>query len=159
MFWTSIFLVVLAMSWITFFSLAAQWFQNRNHRDEWVCTLDVHPHMLQMLLWFSIPIQDMYLRSFMPSLTMILPQFLTYARPLSHHIGQIWFMHPQNCTYTKRQVDTWQSLSELITENGDFTSEQTEVPNAVLGTHTNDAASSNSEGAKIASIPAHLPMS
>ncbi len=60
--------------------------------------------------------------------------------------------------YTKRQVDTWQSLPELIPENGDFMSEQTEVPNAVLGTHTNDAASLNSEGATIASIPAHLPV-
>jgi hypothetical protein len=37
--------------------------------------------------------------------------------------------------YTERQVDTWQSLPELIPENGDFTSEQIEVPNAVLGTH------------------------
>ncbi len=43
--------------------------------------------------------------------------------------------------YTKRQVDTWQSLPELIPENDDFTSEQTEVPNAILGTRTNDAAS------------------
>ncbi len=43
-------------------------------------------------------------------------------------------------------------------ENGDFASEQTEIPNAVLGTHTNNAASSNSEEATIASIPAHLPM-
>jgi hypothetical protein len=58
--------------------------------------------------------------------------------------------------HTKRQVDTWQSLSELIPENGDFMSEQTEVPNTVLGTLTNNAASSNSEGATIASIPAHL---
>jgi hypothetical protein len=55
--------------------------------------------------------------------------------------------------HTERQVDTWQSLPELILENGDFTSEQTEVPNIVLGTHTNDAASSGSEGASIASIP------
>jgi hypothetical protein len=61
--------------------------------------------------------------------------------------------------YTKRQVDTWQSLPELIPENGDFTSEQTEVPNIVLGTHTNNAASSSSEGASIASIPAHQPVS
>jgi hypothetical protein len=61
--------------------------------------------------------------------------------------------------YTKRQVDTWQSLPEHIPENGDFKSEQTEVPNAVLGTHTNNAASSNFEGATIASIPAHLPVS
>jgi hypothetical protein len=61
--------------------------------------------------------------------------------------------------YTKRQVDTWQSLPELIPENGDFTSEQTEVPNTVLGTHTNDAASSISEGETIASILAHPPVS
>jgi hypothetical protein len=61
--------------------------------------------------------------------------------------------------YTKRQVDTWQSLPELIPENGDFTSEQTEVLNIVLGTHTNNAASSGSEGASIASIPAHQPVS
>ncbi len=60
--------------------------------------------------------------------------------------------------YTERQVDTWQSLPELIPKNSDFTSEQTEVPNAVLGNHTNNAASSNSEGATIASISAHLPM-
>ncbi len=60
--------------------------------------------------------------------------------------------------HTKKQVDTWQSLPELIPDNGDFTSEQTEVPNAVLGTHTNNAASSNSEGATFASIPAHLPV-
>jgi hypothetical protein len=58
--------------------------------------------------------------------------------------------------HTKKQVDTWQSLPEIIPENGDFTSKQTEVPNAVLGTHTNNAASSNSEGATIASIPSHL---
>jgi hypothetical protein len=56
----------------------------------------------------------------------------------------------------QRQVDTWQSLPELIPENGDFTSEQTEVPNAVLGTHTNNAASPDSQGASIAFIPAHL---
>jgi hypothetical protein len=37
-------------------------------------------------------------------------------------------------------------------------SEQTEVPNAVLGTNTNNAASSKTEGATIASIPAHLPV-
>jgi len=58
--------------------------------------------------------------------------------------------------YTERQVDTWQSLPELIPENGDFTSEQTEVP---MGTHTNDAAPSGSEGASKASIPAHKPVS
>jgi hypothetical protein len=62
--------------------------------------------------------------------------------------------------YTKRQVDTWQSLPELIPKNGDFTSEQTEVP---MGTHTNNAtnnaASSDSEGASIASIPAYQPVS
>ncbi len=61
--------------------------------------------------------------------------------------------------YTKGQVDTWQSLPKLILENGDFTSEQTEVPNIVLGTHTNNAASSGSEGASIALIPAHQPVS
>ncbi len=55
MFWTPIPLVILALSWITIFCLAAQWFQNGNHRQVWVCVLDVHPHMLQMLLWFSIP--------------------------------------------------------------------------------------------------------
>jgi hypothetical protein len=60
--------------------------------------------------------------------------------------------------YTKRQVDTWQSPPELTPENDDFTNEQTEVPNAVLGIDTHDAASSNSEGATIASIPAHLSM-
>jgi hypothetical protein len=41
--------------------------------------------------------------------------------------------------YTERQIDTWQSLPEIIPENGDFTSEQTEVP---MGTPTNDAAPS-----------------
>ncbi len=61
--------------------------------------------------------------------------------------------------YTKRQVDTWQSLPELIPENGDLTSEQTEVSNTLLGTHTTNAASSDSEGASIAFIPAHLPLS
>jgi hypothetical protein len=61
--------------------------------------------------------------------------------------------------YTERQVDTWQSLPELIPENGDFMSEQTEIPNTLLGSHTNNTASSNSEGATFASIPAHLPMS
>ncbi len=30
--------------------------------------------------------------------------------------------------YTERHIDTWQSLPEIIPENGDFTSEQTEVP-------------------------------
>jgi hypothetical protein len=57
------------------------------------------------------------------------------------------------------QDDTWQSLPELIPENGDFTSEQTKIPNAILGTHTNIAAFSNFEEATIAFIPAHLPMS
>jgi hypothetical protein len=54
MFQTSILLVVLAMSWVTVFNLAAQWFQNGNHGHKWVWMLDIHPHMLQMLLWFSI---------------------------------------------------------------------------------------------------------
>jgi len=57
--------------------------------------------------------------------------------------------------YTERKVDTWQSLPEHIPENGDFTSEQTEVP---MGTHTNDAASLGSEGASMASIPSHKPV-
>jgi hypothetical protein len=58
--------------------------------------------------------------------------------------------------YTKRQVDTWQSLLELTPEDGDFTSEQTEVPNSVLGTPTNDAASfEDSEGATAAFTPGH----
>ncbi len=42
---------------------------------------------------------------------------------------------------TELTLGTWQSLPELILENSDFASEQTEVPNAILGTHTNDAAS------------------
>jgi hypothetical protein len=50
--------------------------------------------------------------------------------------------------YTERQIDTWQSLPEILPENGDFTSEQTEVP---MGTHMNDAALPGSEGASIAS--------
>ncbi len=50
--------------------------------------------------------------------------------------------------YTERQIDTWQSLPEIIPENGDFTSEQTEVP---MGAPTNDAAPSGSEGASMAS--------
>ncbi len=57
--------------------------------------------------------------------------------------------------YTKRQVDTCQSLPELIPENCDFRSEQTEVP---IGTHTNKGNFSGSEGASIASIPAHQPV-
>jgi hypothetical protein len=50
MFQTSTPLVVLAMSWISAFNLAIQWFQNRSHKHKWACTLDVHPHMLQTLL-------------------------------------------------------------------------------------------------------------
>jgi hypothetical protein len=58
--------------------------------------------------------------------------------------------------YTKRQVDTWQSLPELMPGDGDFTSEQTEVPNSVLGTPTNDAAPfEDSEGATAAFTPGH----
>ncbi len=52
MFQPSILLVVLAMSWMTVFNLASQWFQNDNHWHKWVCTLEDHPHMLQMLHWF-----------------------------------------------------------------------------------------------------------
>ncbi len=58
--------------------------------------------------------------------------------------------------YTKQQIDTWQSLPELMLEDGDFTSEQTEVPNSVLGTPTNDAAPfEDSEGATAAFTPGH----
>jgi hypothetical protein len=56
--------------------------------------------------------------------------------------------------YTEQQFDTWQSLPELTPEDGDFTSEQTEVPNSVLGTPTNDAAPfEDSEGATAAFTP------
>ena len=75
--------------------------------------------------------------------------FLTYARLLSHHIGfDLVRASSKLHVYTERQIDTWQSLPEIILENGDFTSEQTEVP---MGTHTNDAAPPGSEGASIAS--------
>jgi hypothetical protein len=58
--------------------------------------------------------------------------------------------------YTERQVDTWQSLPELMPEDGDFTSEQTEFPNSVLGTPTNDAAPlEDSEGATAVFTPGH----
>jgi hypothetical protein len=58
--------------------------------------------------------------------------------------------------YTKQQIDIWQSLPELTPEDGDFTSEQTEVPNSVLGTLTNDAAPfEDSEGATAAFMLGH----
>ncbi len=58
--------------------------------------------------------------------------------------------------YTERQVDTWQSLPELTPEDGDFTSEQTEIPNSVLGTPTNDPAPfEDSEEATAAFTPGH----
>ncbi len=58
--------------------------------------------------------------------------------------------------YTEQQIDTWQSLPELMPEDGDFTSEQTEVPNSVLGTPTNDAAPfEDSEGATAAFMPGY----
>ncbi len=50
--------------------------------------------------------------------------------------------------YTKRQVDTWQSLSGLTPEIVDFTSEQTEIPNVELGTSTNKVPASSLEGFK-----------
>jgi hypothetical protein len=50
--------------------------------------------------------------------------------------------------YTKRQVDTWQSLPELTLEISDFTSEQTEIPNVELGTSTNKAPASSLEGSE-----------
>jgi hypothetical protein len=58
--------------------------------------------------------------------------------------------------YTERQIDTWQSPPEIIPENGDFTSEQTEVP---MGTPMNDAATSGSEGASIVSNSVRNPVS
>ncbi len=64
--------------------------------------------------------------------------------------------------YTKRQVDTWQSLSELTPEIGDFTSEQTEILNIELGTFTNKAPASSprgSEGVLDASMPEHTSVS
>jgi hypothetical protein len=58
--------------------------------------------------------------------------------------------------YTEQQIDTWQSLPELTPEDGDFTSEQTEVPKSVLGTPTNDAVPfEDSEGATAAFTPGH----
>jgi hypothetical protein len=58
--------------------------------------------------------------------------------------------------YTKQQIDTWQSLPELTPEDGDFISEQTEVPNSVLGTPTNYAGPfEDSEGATAAFTPGH----
>jgi hypothetical protein len=59
----------------------------------------------------------------------------------------------------ERQVGFWQSLPEISPENGDFASEQIENPNVELGTHTSNATSPDSEGAIIASITAHLPVS
>jgi hypothetical protein len=61
--------------------------------------------------------------------------------------------------YTKQQIDTWQSLLELTLEDGDFTSEQTEVPNSVLGIPTNDAVPfEDSEGATAAFTLGHQIM-
>jgi hypothetical protein len=63
--------------------------------------------------------------------------------------------------YTKRQVDTWQSLPELTPEIGDFASEQTEIPNVELGTSTNKAPASSlegSEGVLDASMSEHTSM-
>jgi hypothetical protein len=60
--------------------------------------------------------------------------------------------------YTKRQVDTWQSLPELTPEISDFLSEQTEIPNIELGTSTNKAPASSlkgSEGVLDASMSEH----
>jgi hypothetical protein len=60
--------------------------------------------------------------------------------------------------YAKRQVDTWQSFPELTPEIGDFTSEQTEIPNNELGTFTNKAPASSlrgSEGVLDTSMPEH----
>ena len=44
--------------------------------------------------------------------------------------------------YTKRQVDTWQSLPELTPEIGDFTSDHAVIPN-VLGAPTSGVSSSS----------------
>ncbi len=49
MFRVFILLVVLAMFWITIFNLAIQQFRNGIHGRGWVCMLDVHLQMLQML--------------------------------------------------------------------------------------------------------------
>ncbi len=49
--------------------------------------------------------------------------------------------------YTKRQVDTWQSLPELTPEIGDFTSDQAVIPN-VLGAPTSNMSSSSLKASK-----------
>ena len=100
----------------------------------------------------------MYPHNFTLSLTMTLLQFLTCARPQYHHFGQNWLVLPQklHVYYTEQQIVTWQSLPELTLEDDDFTSEQTEVPNSVLGTPTNDAAPfEDSERATAAFTPGH----
>jgi hypothetical protein len=51
-------------------------------------------------------------------------------------------------SYIKRQVEAWQSLPELTPEIGDFTSEQTEIPNVELGTSANKVPASSLKGSK-----------
>ena len=48
----------------------------------------------------------------------------------------------------ERQVSTWQSLPEISPENGDFTSEQTKIPNIELGTSTAEAPVSSLRGSE-----------
>ncbi len=130
MFQTSTRLVVLAMSWITVYNLASQWFQNGSQEQKWACTLDVHPHMLQTLLWFSIHIQVQVFPQFF---VVFDDDFTTVPYLRSSQVPPFWADLVCTSTklhiYTKRQVDTQQSLPELTPEIGDIMSEQKEIPN------------------------------